>query len=91
MAIISDTVNVPAAGTRVQAAHKGNVRAILLRARTANVANIYIGGSLVSSTSGMALAPGESVHLNLTDAISTSQFWVDADTNANKVDFLGAE
>jgi len=91
MAILSDTLNVPTAGTRVQASHKGNVKAILLRARTANTNNIYIGGSLVSSTSGLALAPGESIQLHLTDPISTSQFWADADTNANKVDFLGTE
>jgi hypothetical protein len=91
MAIISDTINIPAAGTRVQAAHKANVKAILLRARTANTNNVYIGGALVSSASGLALAPGESVQLHLADAISTSQFWVDADTNANKVDFLGSE
>jgi hypothetical protein len=62
-----------------------------LRARTANTDNIYVGGSLVSSTSGLALAPGESVQLQLADPISTSQFWADADTNANKVDFLGSE
>jgi len=91
MAIISDTVNVPTAGTRVQAAHKGNVKAILLRARTANVNNIYVGGSAVAAASGLALAPGESVQLTLTEAISTSQFWADADTNANKVDLLGSD
>jgi hypothetical protein len=90
MAIISGTLNVPAAGTRVQAAHDGNVRSILFKARQANTGAFYVGGSGVSSTSGMTLAPGESFQISgLLDGISTSQFWGDAETNANKVDYVG--
>jgi len=91
MAIISDTVNVPTAGTRVQAAHKGNVKSILFKARDANTGYVYLGGSGVSSTAGLTLAPGADITVHFPDAISTAQFWVDADTNANKVDYLGTE
>jgi hypothetical protein len=92
MAIISGTLNVPTAGTRVQAAHDGNVKTVLFKARQANTGAFYLGGSGVSSTSGMTLAPGESLQLSgLPNGISTSQFWGDAETNANKVDYLGTD
>jgi hypothetical protein len=91
MAIISGTLNVPTAGTRVQAAHDGNVKAILFKARQANTGAFYLGGSGVSSTSGMTLAPGEAIQLILPNAISTAQFWGDAETNANKVDYIGTD
>lgn len=91
MAIIADTINIATAGTRVQAAHKGNIRSIVFRARTDNTNNVYIGGTLVSSTAGLALAPGDSLTLGFKDPISTAQFWADADASANKVDFIGYE
>lgn len=91
MAIIADTISIATAGTRVQAAHKGNVRYMVFRARTDNTNNVYIGGALVSSTAGLALAPGDSLILDFNNPISTSQFWADADTNANKIDLIGYE
>jgi len=91
MAIISGTINVATAGTRVQAAHKGTIRTVLFKARAANTGKVYLGGSDVSSSAGMALAPGEAIPVNLKDPISTAQFWADADTNNDKVDFLGTE
>ena len=88
---VSGTIKVTAAGTRVQAANKGNARSLVFKARHNNVGDVYIGGSDVSSTAGMTLAPGESLALQITDAISTSQFWADAATNNDQVDFLGLE
>ena len=88
---VSGTITVAAAGTRVQAAHKGNVRSLVFKARQANTGDVSIGGSDVSSTDGFTLAPGESVGLSFRFAISTAQIWADALNNDDKIDFLGLE
>ncbi len=88
---ISGTIKVTAAGTRVQAANKGNARSLIFKARHNNAGDVYLGGSDVSSTSGMALAPGESLALQVQGAVSSSQFWADAANNNDQVDFLGLE
>jgi len=88
---ISGTIKVTAAGTRVQAASKGNARSLVFKARHNNVGDVYLGGSDVSSTAGMALAPGESLALQVQDAVSSSQFWADAANNNDQVDFMGLE
>ena len=54
---ISGTIKVTTAGTRVQAANKGNVRSVVYKARADNTGNIYLGGSDVSSADGMTLVP----------------------------------
>lgn len=87
---ISGTIKVTAAGTRVQAANKGNVRSVVYKARSDNTGNIYLGSSDVSSTDGMTLVPGESIQLQIREAISTSQFWADSDNNNDQVDFIGS-
>ena len=87
---ISGTIKVTAAGTRVQAANKGNVRSVVYKARSDNTGNIYLGSSDVSSTDGMTLVPGESIQLQIQEAISTSQFWADSDNNNDQVDFIGS-
>ena len=90
MSLISGTITVTSAGTRVQAAHKANVRTVVFKARPGNTGDTYIGGSDVSATDGMTLAPGESVELSSPDAISTSQYFADAANNGDQVDFLGS-
>lgn len=69
---ISGTISVTAAGTSVQAANKGNARSLVFKARNNNTGTCYLGGSDVSSTDGMSLVPGESIQLELANAISTS-------------------
>ena len=44
-----------------------------------------------SATDGMSLVPGESIQLELANAISTSQFWADAANNDDQIDFIGSE
>ena len=88
--VISGTIKVIAAGTRVQAAHKGNVVAATFKARSDNTGDVYLGGDDVSSTGGMTLTPGESIQLQLTNPVSTSQFWADAANNNDQVDFIGS-
>ena len=88
---ISGTIQVTSAGTAVRAASKGNARSIVFKARNDNTGTCYLGGSDVSATDGMSLVPGESLQLELKDAISTSQFWADAASNNDQVDFIGSE
>ena len=79
-----------AAGTRVQAAHKGNFNTAVFKARSDNTGDVYLGGDDVSSTDGMTLTPGESIQLQLANPVSTSQFWADAANNNDQVDFIGS-
>ena len=65
---ISGTIRVTAAGTRVQAAIKGNVRSVVYKARSDNTGNIYLGGSDVSSTDGMTLVPGPAAYRCMPEA-----------------------
>ena len=88
--VISGTVKVTAAGTRVQAAHKGNIRTAVFKARADNTGDVYLGGDDVSSTDGMTLTPGESMQLQLANGVSTSQFWADAANNNDQVDYIGS-
>ena len=88
--VISGTIKVTAAGTRVPAAHKGNFKTAVFKARSDNAGDVYLGGDDVSSTEGMTLTPGESIQLQLAIAVSTSQFWADAANNNDQVDFIGS-
>ena len=88
---ISGTIKVTSAGTRVQASHKGNVRAITFKARADNTGDTYFGGSDVSSTDGMTLTPGEAVSISMQDAVSTAQWWADAANSNDQVDYVGSE
>jgi hypothetical protein len=53
--------NVTTAGTRVALASTTACQGVLIQAKAANTGIIYIGGSTVSSTSGIFLYAGESV------------------------------
>ena len=88
---VSGTIKVTAAGTAVQAASKGNARSLVFKARNDNTGACYLGGSDVSATDGMSLVPGESIQLELANAISTSQFWADAANTNDQIDFIGSE
>ena len=87
---VSGTIKVTTAGTRVQAAHKGNIRTAVFKARADNTGDVYLGGDDVSSTDGMTLTPGEAIQLQLADPVSTAQFWADAANNNDQVDFIGS-
>jgi hypothetical protein len=88
---VSGTIIVATAGTRIQAAHKGNVKSLVFKARQANTGDVSIGGSDVSASDGFTLAPGESVGLHFHFAISTAQIWADSLNNDDKIDFIGLE
>ena len=88
--VISGTIKVTNAGTRVAAAHKGNVRTVSFKARTGNTGDMFVGGSDVSSTDGMTLTPGEAITIRTKNAISTAQYFADALNNNDQVDFIGS-
>ena len=87
---VSGTIKVTAAGTRVQAGHKGNFMTAVFKARSDNTGDVYLGGSDVSSSDGMTLTPGESINLQLANPVSTAQFWADAANNNHQVDIIGS-
>jgi hypothetical protein len=65
---------------------------MVFKARNDNTGTCYLGGgSDFSATDGMSLVPGESIQLELANAISTSQFWADAANNDDQIDFIGNE
>ena len=90
MAVVSGTIKVTSAGTRVAASHKGNVSTVVFKARSDNTGDVYIGGDDVSSTDGMTLTPGESITLESRNAISTAQYFADAANNNDQVDYIGS-
>ena len=87
---VSGTIKVTSAGTRVQAAHKGNIRSAVFKARADNAGDVYLGSDDVSSTDGMTLTPGEAIQLHLANPESTSQFWADVANNNDQIDFIGS-
>ena len=90
MAIVSGTVTVTSAGTAQQAPDKGNVYAIIFKARQDNAGKVFVSDSSVSTSNGWELAPGEaSPQLILVDAVSTTQFYADAEVSNDQVDFFG--
>jgi len=66
---------------------------LIFKARNDNTSTCYLGGSGsdVSANDGMSLVPGESIHLESANAISSSQFWADAANNNDQIDFIGNE
>ena len=88
--VISGTIKITSAGTRVQATHKGNFRTAVFKARSDNTGDVYLGGDDVSSIDGMTLTPGESIQLQPANGVSTAQFWADAANNNDQVDYIGS-
>ena len=88
--VVSGTIAVASAGTRVQATHMGNFKTAVFKVRSNNTGDIYLGGGDVSSSAGMTLTPGESIQFQLANPASTAQFWADAANNNDQVDFIGS-
>ena len=87
--MIVDTIDVAAAGTRVQSGKKGSIKSLLARARSANTGTIYIGDSVVSSSAGLALEPGEAITIHFNGYGKMQDFYADADTSGDDVDLIG--
>jgi hypothetical protein len=85
-------VNIPTAGTRVQiTATETYTTTVMLQAAVANVGNIFIGDSSVSSTRGLALSPGQVLTLTADlinrgqESLNIADLYVDTATNSNNL------
>ncbi len=87
MAVIG-TITVTSAGTAVQNPQEGNVRGIMFRARADNTSTVYVGYSTVSSTNGVAIAPGDAFTVLFNSYERLESWYADAATNSDKVDFV---
>jgi len=96
--IISDTVDVPTATTRVQISSSDHeVLIITFKAPALNKGTVYVGDSAVSATVGMPLEPGESFsdppyeshqNTNLPETVPLSDYWIDAANNGDDVAYF---
>ena len=89
MRISISTTDIPTAGTRVQLSNTADkVKSISVRARPANVGNIFLGTVTVSATVGWTLQPGESKTLDFGEgSVLFSVFYLDTATNGNDADW----
>ncbi len=87
MAVIG-TITVSSAGTRVQNTTSGNVRGIMWRARADNTGAVYIGYSDVSSTNGVHVSPGDAFTVLFNGYEKLQNWYADAATNGDKIDFV---
>ena len=94
MRFVGTTIDIPAAGTRVQLSSNADFAAgdrILWISFKARLDMIYVGGSAVASTRGFELAAADDPLIydfrpGPNGSITADQFWVDADTNGDDVD-----
>ena len=86
--MIAGTIDVAAAGTAAQSSKSGTIRAISFKARIGNTGNIYLGNSDVSSTNGMELEPGEAWTWTYAKYGKIQDWYADAATNGDDVDFV---
>ena len=90
---ISGKKTVDAAGTAealISAATNGSdhYRSVTLKALTANVGQVYVGGSDVASSTNSGLDAGETLTLSSsTKALDLSDIYIDVGTNDDGVDF----
>ena len=83
--ITSGQTTVPTAGIAIKLLNV-KTKSILVKANTGNAGSIFIGGSGVISTTGLILAPGESVTLDH-DA-ENEGVWINSATSGDGVSFL---
>lgn len=76
--------NVTTAGTRVAIASSTACRKVTVQAKPTNTGNVYVGGSTVSSTSGTALTPYNSIILTPSNL---NLVFIDSDVNGEGVIF----
>lgn len=80
----SGQTTVSSAGTAV-AVGGGQISNVLVRANADNAGNVYLGISSVYSTTGLILAPGEYVSLDINDL---ADLYVDAANNGDGVSYI---
>ena len=84
-AIYSGNKNVTTAGTQLALATTQAVKGVVIKAKAANTGVIYVGASDVSSTTGFALAAGESITLDIDDLATV---YIDSSVNGEGVTYI---
>ena len=86
MALKSLTKTVAAAGTaeRLQSSDQ-LVRSVVVRAKSGNTGNVYVGDATVSS-SDPGIAPGDRLNLRGDPYLNLFDIFIDVDTNGEGVD-----
>lgn len=80
------TVAVPGTEEAIAGSNTlSNGQSILIRAKTTNAGNVYVGGNPVTSGTGHILAPGEECTLAVNN---TSLVYIDVDTAADGVSWI---
>ena len=77
------TVSTP--GTRVALGEATDIISIVVKAKSTNVGNIYIGGSDVTSSNGFILEPGDAISFDITGLAS---IYIDADNAGDGVSYF---
>lgn len=86
--IYNNVKNVTTAGTRVTlAASQAILSGVTIKAKAANTGTIYVGDSSVSSTTGYALAPGDSVFLEIANLNTVN---IDSSVNGEGVTYCAS-
>jgi hypothetical protein len=95
----SGQTNITTAGTRQSVTGNtdislSRVKAVVIRAHSANTGRIYVGAAgLVSNTVGYILDPGEALSLSCIEETGTfidlNNIWVDTETSGNDISYFG--
>lgn len=85
------TKDVAATGTAVQLdATDRKLQSLLIVAHSDNAGRVFYGGSDVDSSTQKGLLPGESIVITGNRPFLLSTIYIDAATNDDGVDFIGA-
>lgn len=76
--------DVTTAGTQVALAASTAVKSVTVQAKAANTGSIYVGGSGVSSATGIALMAGDAITLEIDDL---AKVYVDSSVNGEGITF----
>lgn len=89
--IISSEAIVTTAGTAVALSSSRRVKSVTIRAKGANIGQIYVGGADVESTVNDGLEASESVTFETVGWMELAEIYIDADTNGEGVDFYAVK
>lgn len=76
--------NVTTAGTAVQLPSNA-CGSVVIKAKTTNTGNIFVGPSAVTSANGLILSPGESISMDITN---TNLIYLNSAVNGEGVSYL---
>lgn len=84
--VLNGKKTVTTAGTRVTLAASTTCKSVTIKALAANTGTIYVGDTSVASTNGYALAPGETVTLDIANLNTVN---LDSSVNGEGVTYIG--